>query len=601
MKNNIRAIILAAGSGKRMRPITDNTHKTLLEINGVSIISNIIEKLIKNNINNITIVLGYRAEEVKNHVVKAFPGVSIDYVLNARFDDTNNLVSLAMALESVTTPSEIIIIEADLIYDESVIKRLIESKYDNVALVDQFRPGMDGTVVTVSNNTVTGLIPPHLQGVDFNFKDKYKTLNIYKFSAEFSFGTFKNLLSFFTKSIKDSYYEVILGIIIYTQSETIHAEIINKEKWSEIDDPNDLQVAKFVFDEDRIGFLDRSYGGFWNYPILDFCYLRNMYFPPASLLSELKNNFDKTIYEYGSSQKTLNQKMSFFLECDPANILCLNGLSQLFPILKEYFKEKSFLLPTPTFGEYDRTFLNASCYSDSVGIDMNHIKNSEANVVVFVNPNNPTGTTVLSNDIYQFAKENQSKIVIVDESFIDFSSEKSMVDLLKLNPLDNVLVIKSLSKCLGVAGLRIGFCYSSNCELLADLQSYVPIWNMNSVAENFLEILLKNKPQFKKSLELVKRDRSAFFDALHKVPFIEKVFSSGGNFLLVKTNLSAQQEKKLRVTLMSEHHIYLKFVTDKFSDQSSWMRIAVHQPQINERLVKSMIDFDQDVLQSQKS
>jgi histidinol-phosphate/aromatic aminotransferase/cobyric acid decarboxylase-like protein/choline kinase len=594
MSKKMQAIILAAGFGKRMRPLSYDTHKTLLEINGVSILANIVDKLIKNDVKDVTLVLGYQAKEIEDHMKIEFPDTVFNYVINERYAETNNLVSLSMGLKSIENKSDVIIIESDLIYDESVLLRLLNSKHDNVALVDHYGAGMDGTVVSIDNEVITSVIPPHLQGSDFTFKDKYKTLNIYKFTEEFCFGPFSDLLEYYIHAIKDSYYELILGIIIYLRTETIHAEVLNGEKWTEIDDPNDLQIAKYMFEANPKAILDKSYGGFWNYEVTDFCYLRNMYFPPASMMLELKNNLDKTIYEYGSSQTILNRKMSYFLECDENHIVCVNGISQLFPFMRELYKEKSVLIPSPTFGDYHRVFPDKGTYSDTVGINLKALENASEEVIIFVNPNNPTGTTLPSQELYDFAASHKDKMIIVDESFIDFCDEVSIVEMLKSKPLDNVVIFKSLSKCLGVAGLRIGFCYTHNQPFLDALNDFIPIWNMNTIAENFLEILLKYRGVLQDSLEHVKRDRADFHQALDQVSYVETVYPSGGDYLLATLSISQDQEELLCSSFMNEHKIYLKPVKEKFNDGKSWFRFAVHQPRENERLVKLMSEFGQD-------
>ena len=92
------------------------------------------------------------------------------------------IYSLALAFEKIKFDKDIIMIESDLIYSIDVIEKAINSKHKNVALVSPYKIGMDGTVVEVRENKINGLYPPHLQGENFNLFDKYKTLNIYKFS-----------------------------------------------------------------------------------------------------------------------------------------------------------------------------------------------------------------------------------------------------------------------------------------------------------------------------------------------------------------------------------------------------------------------------------
>ncbi|MDQ6734014.1 MAG: phosphocholine cytidylyltransferase family protein, partial [Nitrospirota bacterium] len=301
----MQAITLAAGYGNRMRPLTLSRHKTMLEIAGRSVIEWIIAALLEHNVTEITVVTGYRAEELQAHLSRVYPNVGVKYVHNDRYAETNNIYSMALALEVVPIHSDVLLIESDLVFDSAVIGRLLASPHPNVALVDRYQTGMDGTVVTIDDqNVITNVIPPHLQGTDFSFTDKYKTLNIYRFSKDFCQSAFNRLLTYYARAIDDNcYYELILGIVIYMQREVVHAAVVRGEEWSEIDDPNDLNMARFMFEKsNRREILDRSFGGYWNYDVLDFCFIRNVYFPSSAVLAELKNNLYKLLQNYGSTQ-----------------------------------------------------------------------------------------------------------------------------------------------------------------------------------------------------------------------------------------------------------------------------------------------------------
>ena len=95
----------------------------------------------------------------------------------------------------------------------------------------------------------------------------------------------------------------------------------NSEIWAEVDDPNDLRNTEFLFSKNnKLDLVADSFGGYWSYKLTDFCFIRNMYFPNSSIISEIKNNSTNLIYNYGSKQSYLNQKLSYFI------MICLHFL-----------------------------------------------------------------------------------------------------------------------------------------------------------------------------------------------------------------------------------------------------------------------------------
>ena len=587
----MKAIILAAGYGNRMKPLTDQMHKTLLSVGGATIIGRICDGLAANGVIDVAIVTGYRNDELQTYMRKNYPHLNLEFVHNARYRETNNIFSMALAFDKVAIDDDIILIESDLIYEPAVIRRVIQSTKPNVALVDRYRSGMDGTVVTVADGVIRNIIPPHLQTSNFDFSDKYKTLNIYKFSKDFCNTVFKQLLTYYANAIDaNCYYELILGILIYMQRETIYAEVLDGERWAEVDDPNDLRVAEFVFNPDtRAALLDRTAGGYWSHDVLDFCFIRNMYFPNASMMSEMRGNLERLLHNYGSRQDVLNQKMAYHLLCDNTRVIALNGASQVFPILRDYFAGKRMLIPDPTFGEYPRMFPEAATYRDDVGITLSDLTApiDAANVVVFVNPNNPTGTTLSSQSLHELAASRPDKTFVVDESFIDFSGYPSMVSLLEDKPLENVICIKSLSKTLGVPGIRLGYVYSANAGFLRYVSDRVPIWNLNSMAEYMLEIILKHRGSLTASFVSTAKDRARLIGALSNVQGVTRVLPSGGNFVTFELDRQAPSAAAVVRRLLAIESIFVKDVSSKFEGRSM-IRVAVRLPEENARLVSAL-------------
>lgn len=597
----MKAIILAAGLGNRMKPLTFEKHKTLLEVAGTTILDNIVNSLLKFNVNDICLVLGYRKEQVTDYLAVKYPHVNFSYVVNEDFATTNNIYSLSLAFQNLKIESDIILIESDLIFDEEILKRLIESPETNVALVDKYRSGMDGTVVKIAEDgSIVEVIPPHLQGANFDFSDKYKTLNIYKFGKDFCNKIFSKLLTYYATTIDHNcYYELILGILIYMQKDVIHAEVVEGVKWTEVDDANDLRIAEYMFNtEKRREILEDAWGGYWNYNITDFCFIRNMYFPPKSIMAEMRNNFPELLHNYGSKNSIVNKKLNNFLLHTESRVTALNGASQIYPFLKMKYAGKSVLLSQPTFGEYERIFKNKLYYTDAPGYDAKEIadKAKSADVIIFVNPNNPTGSGLSTDFIFKFSKAHPEKFVIVDESFIEFSSEPSIIPVLEKEALNNVLVIKSMSKVFGVPGIRLGYTYTCDPILKAEIDEFIPIWNFNSFAEYFLEVLLKNRNEFASSIEKTIKDRNDFISQLQASIWVKKVYPSEADFILFQLNDSVD-ESKLINWLLNNHNILIKSVSNKF-DKGSFIRVAVRTP-LDHHLLIEKIDEYQKIKKNQ--
>lgn len=588
----MKAIILAAGYGRRMRPLTDTTHKALLNVAGKTIIARLVEGLVANDVRDIVVVTGYRAHEIEEHLRSEFPSIVFRFVENSRYAETNNIYSMALAFEHEAIDDDILLIESDLVCDAEVFARVIRSPRPNVALVDRYRSGMDGTVVAVKDGVITDVIPPHLQQGDFSFADKYKTLNIYKFSREFCESTFRRLLTYYARVIDDNcYYELILGILIYMRKATIAAEILESVPWAEVDDPNDLRTAQFVFEpSSRRTILNRAKGGYWAFDVLDFSYLRNMYFPTAAMFAELRAALPALLQNYGSCQGAVDEKLAYGLLCRPDRVHALNGASQLFPWLKSRFGGQRVLLPDPTFGEWKRAFPNSLVYGDRVGLDLAEIerRSVEADVVVFVNPNNPTGTLLDGDWIHAFARGNPGKTFLVDESFQGFSAETPLTARLEGEPLPNVLVLASLSKTLGVPGARLGYVYCCDSALTGEILDSLPIWNANSVAEHFLELMLKHRESLAESYARTAADREALATGLRSLPRVEEVYPSAANFLLARFESAAGPSDRIVDHLLREDSIFVKDVSDRFGGSSVWFRFAVRLPRENERLCEAL-------------
>lgn len=576
-------VLLAAGLGRRMRPLTEAGHKSLIEISpGSTILGRILHSLRRRGIGEVVIVTGYRADDIRRYVERGFPDMRFVFVHNARFAETNNIHSMALALQAVDLSEGLLLIESDLVVDDAVFDALDASPHPNVALVDHYQPGMDGTVVRMdAGGRIISVIPPDQQSAGFDFSDTFKTLNIYRFSAAFAAGPFARMVDFYAKTVDDNcYYELVLGILIGLGHAAIGGALVPTDSWCEVDDPVDLVNARFLSSPaTRRAALDEAWGGYWGLNVTDFAFLRNMHFPTPQIIAELRLQLPELLHCYGSSQDVLDRKMSWFLGVGARHVVAVNGASQFFPWAAQHFAHRDVWLPDPTFGEWTRAFPDAARYPDSDdGRLALPAALPEGAVVVVVNPNNPTGSTVSDTEILDRCRANPQTLFLVDESFIAFSDQRSVIGHLERTPLDNVVVLQSLSKTLGVPGLRLGFVYSTNAELAAGFRATLPIWNMNSVAEKFLEVLLKNRPELERSWARTADDRTDLIGRLERADWVRAVRPGGANFVLVELDMDRPASARLADGLMSEHRIYVKDVSAKFPGRRGVWRLAVRLP-----------------------
>lgn len=589
----MKILILAAGLGRRMKPLTDERHKSLLEVGtDQTILGRILLSLGKRELTDVVIVTGYRAGELRDYAESTFPTFDFTFVHNDRYDETNNIHSVALAFEQVDFSDGLILIESDLVFDDSVLDTLESCVRENVALLDLYKPGMDGTVVRMdSDSKIVSVVPSSQQVEGFDFSGTLKTLNIYRFSGSFASSVFSRMVRFYAQAVDDNcYYELILGMLIAIGHAEVYGALVPAASWSEVDDPVDLQQARFLSSpNDRRSLLDEAWGGYWGLDVTDFAFIRNMHFPTPQIVNELRLQLPELLGSYGSSQVILDRKMSWFLGVPEERVVAINGASQFFPWATAKFRDRPVYLQTPTFGEWNRSFPTAQSYPDGAdGLGQLSERLAAESVVVIVNPNNPTGTTLSTDGIFSLCRANPDKTFIVDESFIQFSDETTIIELLENSPLDNVVVLQSLSKVLGVPGIRIGFVYSCNTALLGEFRGCLPIWNMNSIAEKFVELLLKNRPALNWSFDQTKIDRQDLCQRLDLLPQVRSVWISGADFVLVELDMDRTRSKIAADEMLSSHRLYVKEVSHKFPGSNGYWRLAVRLPEEHESLVEAM-------------
>lgn len=598
----MQAIILAAGMGRRLGTLTNENTKCMIKVHGKTLIERMLEQLSSLNLSRIIIVIGYKGENLKKYIETKFTYLNIQYVENPIYDKTNNIYSLYLAKDYLLE-DDTLLLESDLIFNTGIIRKLLDDPFPNLAVVSKYQSWMDGTVVCLDNeNNITNFVPKK----NFNFKDSgsyFKTVNIYKFSKNFSHSHYVPFLEAYSKALgNNEYYEQVLRVITLLEKPDIKALRLNGEAWYEIDDIQDLNNAETIFadSKDKLDIYQNRYGGYWRYPeLIDFCYLVNPFFPPSRLIEELKSNFVKLLTEYPSGQKVNGLLAAKYFSVNPENIVVGNGAAE---IINAYFSFNSLTtgIILPTFEEYHNRLKNSKLvfyqpetidFSYSANDLISFFSKNEIQQLILINPDNPSGNFITKTDLVSllnWTAKNNIRLVL-DESFVDFTEEGPSNSLILHDFIDEypqLLILKSISKSYGVPGLRLGIAVSSDANLIKEIRSKLSIWNINSFAECYMQIFGKYESSYRESCIEFKSERARFYESLKVISFL-RVINSQANYFLVE--LLKGSSYHLAESLLLNYNILVKDCSKKMGfAKKNYIRIAIRNQEDNDKLISAL-------------
>lgn len=603
----MQAIILAAGMGRRLGEYTEDNTKCMLPVNGERLIDRTLKILCHQGIKKVVIVIGYKGENLKNYIGNRYSSqLDIEYINNPIYDKTNNIYSLSLAEEKMVE-DDTILFESDLIYEEDIVKQLIDNPWPNLALVAKWEYWMDGTVVKIDNeNNILDFVSKDM----FNFQnvdDYYKTINIYKFSKEFAKEKYLPFLHAYCKAWgNNEYYEQVLKVLTFLSRTDLKALPIHDEKWYEIDDVQDLDIAETIFanDNDILHKYHKRYGGFWRFPkLLDFCYLVNPFFPTAQMKKEMKACFDTLLTEYPSGMYVNSLLAAKYFNIKQDYVVVGNGAAELIKSMMEMSNGKIGII-YPTFEEYpnrlakDRVvpFLSDKTdYAYNAQDLMDFYENKELSHLLLINPDNPSGNFIPTHEVITLAKWCKKKEIhlIVDESFVDFSEgflDNSLLHDEILEAYTNLTVIKSISKSYGVPGLRLGILASSDTKMINHIKKDVSIWNINSFGEYYMQIFGKYAKDYIVACKEFIKERERFQKEMEKIPFI-RVVPSQANYFMIEI-IDRYTPEELSKLLLKRFNILIKSCNSKHGlENKNYIRIAVRCKNDNDALLRALLEL----------
>ena len=596
----MQAIILAAGMGKRLKELTHDNTKCMVQVCGETLIERMLRQQDRLNLERIVIVVGYQGRRLIDFVSSLDIKTPIEFIENPIYDKTNNIYSLSLAKERLLE-DDTLLFESDIIFEDSVLDALVQDPRPTLALVDKYEPWMDGTCVRLSgDDEIIEFIP----GKKFNHLDSgdcYKTVNIYKFSRDFSRNAYVPFLEAYQKALgENEYYEQVLMVIAMLNNSELRAKRLEGEKWYEIDDIQDLDIATSIFasDDEKLPLMMKRYGGYWRYPkLLDFCYLVNPYFPPQKLKNEMIASFDVLLTQYPSGMHINSLLAAKDFSVHEENIVVGNGAAELIKALMESIEGKIGFV-RPTFEEYpnradkDREVVYTPSnenFSYSVDDLISFFSDKDISTLVVVNPDNPTGSYIKKKDLLRLVSWSKEKgiTLVVDESFVDFAEDEdsSLIDQSILSSNRHLFVMKSISKSYGVPGLRLGVLASGDVEAIKAIKKSVSIWNINSFAEFYLQIEEKYHKDYLASLTRIKEERKRFFSKLSSIEGLRTI-PSEANYIMVEIT-GGKKATEVTKRLLSDYGILIKDLSAKIKG-GEYLRLAVRDTKDNDRLIDAL-------------
>ena len=267
-----------------------------------------------------------------------------------------------------------------------------------------------------------------------------------------------------------------------------------------------------------------------------------------------ENPFNTGLNRYPDPQQSLvKEELSKIKSISREQILLGNGSDEVLDLIFRVFcepKQDAAIALPPTYGMY-KVLANTNAvelinipllesFQPNVDAILN-AQNKETKLLFLCSPNNPTANSFEAKKIEKLIREFQG-IVVIDEAYIDFSTQESWLN--RLNEFPNLIVTQTLSKAYGLAGIRLGICYASE-EIISILNKIKPPYNVNQLTQEVALKALQNTVKTNGEITTIISERNQLIIDLENIELVEKVYASDANFLLVKVDDANQRYNQL--------------------------------------------------------
>lgn len=339
--------------------------------------------------------------------------------------------------------------------------------------------------------------------------------------------------------------------------------------------------------------------------VVDFCYLSNKFFPTPEILERLSEDLEDIVRNYPSMQTEQTELVAALTGYEPRQILVGNGASELIHLVTARLGQR-WMMPFPSHMEYENVIRDFDKHLELIplveknnfAVDIERVLTEtarlKADALVLPNPNSPTGQKISREELLQLlAKATWLKTVVIDESFIEFTAiNRDEIPTLQdhLDDFPQLIVMRSLGKDFGACGLRLGLMATANQAILKEIRRFLPIWNINPLAEKFLRLCVQYRGQYEKARITCIEETQTLQNALAKIPSL-KVFPTFSNFILFKILKEGVSSIQLRDHLLKEFGYYVRDCSRKAGLGDKFIRVGTNLPKENATLVQTIATY----------
>jgi len=323
-----------------------------------------------------------------------------------------------------------------------------------------------------------------------------------------------------------------------------------------------------------------------------------------NVIKSLKKNIHLSYIYPDPNCTELKKDILKYLDCnidESHNIIIGNGATELIHYFSSSFVKKKTIIPSPTFCEYELASRRKGAkiiYSkvkkdfqiDSEFIVKNsNNPNNDITTIFLCNPNNPTGKDSKNQVIEVLEKIDKKIIILLDESYVEFINDKQkkrsnyFINLIK--EYNNIVIIRSLTKTWGLAGLRVGYAVS-NKKIVDKMKNHIIAWNVNGLAQIAAREALKDKEYLKHTKEIIEKEKEKCFKRLGKNNKI-KLVHTDVNFYLIEI-LNDKNSTEIKDTLLNKNNLLVRDCKTFTGMNNKFIRVAIKKSQENNELFKGL-------------